>query len=384
MSLLSKNELEILMQNENEVCISLFIPTNRKGKEVNEGKDKSLLKSRWDECKKQLEQKQIAAATIEKLGKPIEDLIKDTDFWRHQSDGLAIFMTKDFFKYFELPINFMKYTHIGARFYLKPLVPILSGDRTFFVLSLQLQDVRFYKASKYSIEELNIEEITPANLNERVGYDYEEKHLQFRSQQEGEGNAMFHGHGASEKNDKTEIFQFYRAIDNGISDLLNKENVPLLVFCQDYMFSIYKEANSYKNLFDKPMPGNPNDVDILGLHDKAVQMLEPYFKEKENEKLKNFNEVVPSQKSTMVHDIIPAAFEGKIDTLFIENREEIWGTYDPKNRSVSIDEEQKEGNYSLMNLAAIKVIENKGLVFLLESAFLPDKNSKVNALYRYS
>ncbi len=377
-------EFETLAQHKNDICISLFMPTNRRGKEVIEEKDKSLLKSRWNECKKELEHREVAKDTIQAIAKPIEDLLNDGEFWRHQSDGLAIFASKDYLATFTLPINFMKYSHIGHQFYLKPLTPGLSGDGKFFVLSLQIKEVRFYEATKYTIEELKIDDITPNTLRDRVGYDYEEKHLQFRTQQEGKGNATFHGHGGSDNKTKNEIFQFYRAIDNGISDLLNKEKAPLLVFCQDYLFSIYKDANTYKNLYDTPIPGNPNDVDILGLHDKALHLLEPYFKTKEEEKLKSYTNVGLSQKSTSIHDIIPAAFEGKIDTLFLENREEIWGTYNPKNRAVKIDEKQTSENCSLMNLAAVKVIENSGSVFLKESAFLPNKEAKMNALFRYS
>ncbi len=76
--------------------------------------------------------------------------------------------------------------------------------------------------------------------------------------------------------------------------------------------------------------------------------------------------------------------EGKIDTLFLENREEIWGNYDQQNRKVTIGDQQNNGNGSLMNLAAKIVLENGGNVFLIEAAFMPEKEAKMNALFRYS
>lgn len=384
MDLISPSELKKLTEHSHDVCVSIFIATSRSGKEVLEQEDRTRLKGKWDECKRELENRGIDDEKINKIEKPIQDLLNDSGFWRHQSDGLAIFASPDFFEKYTLPINFEDNIYISKEFYVKPLAPLLSGNGKFFILSLQLKDVKFYEATRYSIGEIKIDEITPSNLRDRVGYDYEEKNLQFRSQQEGEGHAIFHGHGGGTRDHKSEIFRFYKAIDEGLNKLLEKEKAPLVVFCQDYMFPIYKDANTYNNLFDSPIPGNPNDVDLFGLHKRAVETVKPFLNEEEKKKLKKYEETPLSEKSTAVHDIIPAAFEGKIDTLFLENREEVWGTYDEETMKVKIQEGKNPENTSLMNLAAVKVIENNGSVYLIESPFMPEKESKMNALLRYS
>jgi len=43
---------------------------------------------------------------IDTLIKPVEALIEDGEFWRHQSDGLAIFVAADVFRKFTVPISF--------------------------------------------------------------------------------------------------------------------------------------------------------------------------------------------------------------------------------------------------------------------------------------
>ncbi len=384
MDLISPNQLEKLTAHKNDVCVSIFIPTSKSGKEVLEQQDRTKLKGKWNACKRELESKGIDDKMIQKIEKPIQGLLEDSGFWRHQSDGLAIFASPEFFEKYTLPINFQEYTYISKEFYLKPLAPILSGNGKFYILSLQLKDVKFFEATRHSIGEIKIDEITPSNLRDRVGYDYEEKHLQFRSQQEGEGHAIFHGHGGGGKDHKDEIFKFYKAIDDGLNKLINQEKAPLVVFCQDYMFPIYKEANTYNNLYDTPIHGNPNDVDLMGLHQRAINTVEPYLNEEEKKNLKKYDDIPLSQKSAAVQDILPAAFEGKIDTLFLENSEEIWGTFDEETMKVKIQDKQTEENTSLMNLAAVKVLENKGSVYLLESPFMPEKESTMNALLRYS
>ncbi len=385
MALISQQEFEKLAQTKNEICVSIFIPTERGGKEVLEGKDSTHLKSQWQQTEKELEKKGVSAEKISKMAKPVMDLVNDRDFWRHQSDGLAVFVSENFFEKYTLPVKFATYRYISKEFYVKPLVPAFSGDGRFYILALQLQEVKLYEATKYSVGEVYVEDLTPSRLEDRVGYDYEPKTLQHKTIKANSGKTQMHGHNAADREDKNEILRFFRAVDKGLHTILHDENVPLVVYCQDHLFPIYQEANTYSNLFDKVINGNPSDTDMLGAHDKALKTIESYLRKEERDKLDKYNELNKTENTTsMVGDIIPAAYEGKIDTLFLENREEIWGSYDEKNMSVKVDEAQYDSNTSLMNLAAAKVIETGGKVFLIESAFMPEKESKMNALLRYT
>lgn len=384
MELIEKKELNQLINFSSDPSISIFISTHIAGKDVLEENDRINLKGKWDECKRELEKKGISKEKIKKIEQPIQKLIEDDDFWRHQSNGLALFAAEDFFKTFSLPVHFEDHTYISKDFYVRSLAPALSVDQKFFVLALQLKEVKLYEATEYSLTELKINDLVPDNINEQVGYDYEEKHLQMRSQQEGDGNAMFHGHGGGDKDEKEEIYKFFNAIDKGINQLLKDEKAPLLVYCQDYLFPVYEKANSYQHLYNKPVKGNPNDVGSIGLHEKAVDTIRPYLEKEKQNKIEKFDEVTPSLKNDLIHDILPFTFEGKVDTLFLENREEIWGSFDEAKQTVTVHDKKEDESVSLMNLAAKKVLENNGSVFLVDSAFMPSKNSKINALLRYS
>lgn len=380
MSLVSKEEFSNLAQFNNNICLSIFIPTTRAGKEVLEEKHSLHLKSQWTQAKKRLTAQGISGERIEVLGKPIVKLIDDKEFWRHQSDGLAVFASEGILKKFTLPINFEAHTYIGKEFYLKPLVPIFSGKGKFFILEIQPKKVSFYEATNYSITQIDIDDLAPETLQDRVGYDYEEKHLNHK----GSINTQ-HGYAPATRERKDEFLRFFRAVDQGINKIIHHETVPLIVACEDYLFPIYEEANTYNHLFDKCVPGNPNDNQhVLELHAKAVEQLQSHFEKQKEEKMKEFNEQPPEMTSTRITDIIPSIYEGKVDTLFLENREDIFGTYDEKNLKVNVQDEHTQENISLMNLAAKKVIEQGGSVYLLESAFMPEKDSKMNALLRYN
>ncbi|UJH91560.1 hypothetical protein LZ575_02195 [Antarcticibacterium sp. 1MA-6-2] len=390
MALISKEEFLDLAQFNNEICVSIFIPTHRGGKEVLEGENQKSLKSQLKDIKVKLTEKGISKERIDLIAEPILQLIDDKRFWRHQSDGLAVFASEGILKKFTLPINFEAHNYIAKEFYLKPLAPAFTGDGRFYLLELQISNVALYEATKYSIGEVKIDDITPDQLEDRVGYDYEEKNSKHKTQRNNiganaDGTSTQHGYDAANRDRKNEFLRYFRAVDKGLDTILHDENVPLVVACQDYLFPIYQEANSYKNLYDKCIPGNPADYrNMFELHAKAVEELEPFFTKEKDQKIKTFNELPPERTSTRVTDILPSIFEGKVDTLFLENREDLFGTFDENNMSVDVHNERREDSISLMNYAAKKVIEQGGSVYLIESAFMPEKESKMNALLRYN
>lgn len=384
MPILTKEQFEKLANFDNNPCISIFLPTQRIGKDVLEEKDRIQLKSQWKKVSEKLKDMGVEKEKIEKIGAPLQKLLDDRDFWRHQSDGLAIFLSDGFMEKFTVPVNFEAFTYIADHFYLKPLVPMFSGETRFYLLSLQLDHVKLYEGNLFSIGEVDVKDLVPARLEDRVGYDYEEKSQQYRSQNPATGDTIIHGQGAAERDKKNEFFRFFRAVDKGLHEVLKDEKVPLVVACQDYLFPIYQEANTYKKLFNEPVPGNPSDYEnMLALHAAALNVLEPHFNKEKEEKMVQFREMNPGRTSTKVTEIIPAIFEGKVDTLFLQNREDIWGNYNENMASVDIQDEQNSANMSLMNLAAVKVMEQGGKVYLIENEFMPEKDSKMNAVFRY-
>ena len=385
MPILNKEQFESLANFDNKPCISIFIPTDRAGKEVLEEEAKLRLKSEWKKVYERLKAMNLSQEKIDKLGKPVEDLIADRDFWRHQSDGLAIFLADGFFEKHTLPVNFETFSYVADHFYLKPLVPMLNRDSRFYLLALQLDKVKLYEATQYSIGEVKVDDLVPSQLEDRVGYDYEDKDRKHKTQNNLAGSSTVHGYSPATRDRKNEILRFFRAVDKGIYQILNDEKVPLVVACQDSYFPIYKEASRYKHLYQQVVPGNPEaDYDnMFELHAGALEVLEPHFRKQMDEKIEQFNELNPERTSSSPSDILPAIYEGKVDTLFLQNREDLWGNYNENMSSVQIDEESTTANLSLMNLAAMKVVEQGGKVYLMEREFMPSKESKMNAVYRY-
>jgi len=382
--MINKQDINRLSKEEAPLCISIFIPTHRAGEAGRNDRDIIMLKNQWKDVQDKLEQRGLSPIEIKKIGQPVNELLEDNEFWNHQSDGLALFLTQNGLEKYTLPISFEAFNYVSHEFYLKPLMPMFVGDGRFFILALELNEVRFFEGTRHTISPVIIEDLTPERLEEVVGYDYEQKSLQFRTQQGNQGKGAFHGHGEGKEDRKNEILRFFREVNKGLMTMLHDENAPMVVACGDYLFPIYKEANTYKHLLDDPISHNMNDLNPVVLHELAWEKVRPLFDKERREKIAQFNQFHGTGRTAAgTNEILQAALAGKVDTLFLQNRTDIWGEHFPAENRVKIDESHDKSNISLMNQAAVQVFSQDGKVYLLEKEEMPDDSSKMNALFRY-
>lgn len=385
MPLITKKEIAELHDINQEHCISIFIPTHRAGKKVLQEEDALALKNQLKEVKNKLSKKGLSADDINKRTQPVQELLDNSSFWREQSDGLAVFIADDFIKTYTLPVHFKEFNYVSNAFYLKPLMPMFVGDGNFYLLMLERRNVKLYECEQHSFTEIIIDDLIPESKRDRVGFDYEEKNLQFRTGQAGSGYAMYHGQEAATGKRKNEIKKYLRAINDGLSSLLKEDNIPLLVAAQDFVFDIYKEVNTYANLMEDNLTTDFSNTNVYDIHEQAWEMMEPVFDQKRKDKIVQFqNEQGTGKTAIGIDKVLTAAFEGKVDTLFCENKADIFGNYVEENNTITVTQtEENDSTISLMNIAAIKTFLNGGEVYLLDKEDMPNPNSRVNALFRY-
>ena len=388
MTLLKKEKFNSLANVHYPHCISMYLPTHRSGHEVIEDVDRITLKNLLKDVKKQLQSYGLQDREMNTYLKPVHDLLEDDTFWRHQSDGLALFLYGDEFEYFTLPISFDPFVYMADHLYLKPVVSLLDRSERFFIMALSLGNVKFYEGTPHSIVEVEMEGLIPRSLEEAltVGEDYEQKSLQFRTGQGEQGRgALFHGHGAgSQTEKKDETLRYFREINEGLMQMLHDEEAPLVLACVDYLEPIYREVNTYPPLFDRHISGNHEKTSMLSLHNAALDTLGQYFEKDKKERYEDYQEKVhQGLASYEERKVIPAAMIGQVDTLFIQKNEHLWGVYDAEKHKINIDNQKKIDNACLLNKAAVETIKNSGKVFLMENGEMPQEGTLINATFRY-
>jgi len=381
--LISKNEFTKLANIRDQHCVSIYVPISRAGKKVDKKKSQIHLKNCLKEVKFKLKEYQLNDSQIEDYLEPANNLLEDYHFWRNQSDCLVILLNKHQMRFYTLPIDQTQFTYVADHFYLLPILSVFNYDGMFYLLSLSLNNVKLYKATRYSIEEVILEGIVPDKLKEIVGFDHQNKSLQFRTGQGGEAGAMHcQGSGKGEKAFETE--KFFRAVDQSLKSIFKEENIPMVLACVDHYYPIFKKNTSYSNLYEKHISGNHEETSPLSLHKMGLELVDDYFQKKRNASTQKLKEQSSVGKTSFdLNDIIPAAVDGRIESLFIQKSKDRYGLYDKINRSLIVDEGHKAKQASLFNLAALHIWLKDGDVFIVEKDKMPFEATSINALFRY-
>ncbi len=383
MEILFKENIQKLSETRQPNCVSLYFPTEQTGREIRQGpiRLKNLLK----QAEEHLQKQNVSSDKIRSLLQPAEQLVEDVDFWQHQSSGLALFLATNQFLYFRLPLEFPELVVVTDHFHIKPLFQLVSNDGKFFVLALSQNQIRFLQGTRQSISELDGAGVR-VSLAEALKYDDPEVSLQFRQggAEAGEGRAaIFHGHGAGEDEQKNRLLRYFQQINNGLQGLLATEKAPLILAGVDYYFPIYREANSYNYLLEEGIEGNPEHLDAKELHTRAWQLVEPVFQKKVEEAKENYQLALSkNQASSDLKQVVRAAQQGRVDTLFVAREQNQWGALDPNQNSIHVHDSQQPGDEDLLDYAASQTFSTGGVVYVLDQEMIPDKGM-VAAIFRY-
>ncbi|MCB1055502.1 MAG: hypothetical protein KDD11_08310 [Acidobacteria bacterium] len=386
MSVPSQADIRNLNRAAEFPCISIYLPTFRAGAETQQNpiRMKNLLR----QAQTQLEVLGLDEIAIKKLLRPGWEMVEDHDFWQHQSEGLAVFLGPDRHWRYRVPRSFEELVFVGSRWHVAPLLPLLSGDGNFYVLALSQNRVRLLEANRHAAREVDLRDI-PESLSDALGYDLTEQTLQFHtagspSRTGGTGRrGLFHGHGAGDEDQKGEIARFFHLVDEGLAKLLKDPQAPLVLAAVDYLIPIYREVSKYPRLVAQGVEGNPDGASAEELRAKAWPLVEPLFLAEQEEASERFFErAAMGQGSQDFEEVLLAAVDGRVDTLFVAVDEHRWGRLDPARRHVQLAGVEDPESEDLVDRAALECLLHGGRVFAVERARVPD-GGPVAALFRF-
>lgn len=379
MTLLTKKQFDDLFAEKSNYCASIYIPTHKNG----ENKDSMIrLKNQVSKIEDELIELGVKQKDIFNYIDPINKLLQDTTFWRHLSDSLAIFKSKDTFIYRTLPIDTNDFSMVSNRFYLLPLLSIFNKDDKFYILQLSLKKNRLFEANQYELKEIPTEDHMPQSLKDAVGWDVKQKTLQYRSGQTRAGHGLYHGQGEGKEDKEKEALKYLYMVDHGLNELIDDKSTPLIIAAVENLCSHFKQVSSYNNIYDKCVHGNHDNGDMDKLHHQACELLQSYFERIKNENKEKYAETNLRITSDL-NELLIAANGGRIDTLFVGKNEHIWGSFDEEKGTLKVHEEKEPMDYCLMDFAAKSTFQKGGNVFVEELEDLPANEAPANAILRY-
>lgn len=383
--IVKRQDLDMLLAEREGPCISIFMPTERAGEEIQQNPIR--LKNLITEAENQLKDTDLSDAERRDLLAPIQSLQKDHLFWQRQSDGLAVFAAPGEFFNYRLPLNFEQAVIIGRRFHVKPVLPLFSRDHRYFILSLSMNEVRLFQATHHSIGEITLDDV-PTSLSEALHLDDPEREFQFHTSTDVPGSintrsGAFHGH-APDEDQKRDILRFFHKVDAGISGLLDGEQAPLILVGVDYLHPLYQQANDYAHLVEQGVTGNPEEFSLADYHARTWDIVKLRLEDEREKAAERYRSLAgqDTKASDKLEDVVPAAHYGRVDTLFVPRSVKIWGEFDPQTREVYVHDHVTTHNQDLLDMAAVQTITQGGTVYVVEPDRMPTA-STIAAILRY-
>jgi hypothetical protein len=376
-----QQDLKRLVESHPNPCLSLYLPTERVGPE---GKKNSLrFKSLKRRAEKEILGRGLRKRETAELLAPLEELLEDTRFWQNQSEGLVVFRSSDLFRFFRLPLRFKETLVVADRFHLKPLFPLFGEEGRFYILALGQKKVRLLRADRQNLEEVPLKGVPPS-LDEALKYDAPERQLQFHTRTPpamGRRSAMFHGHGGGVDESKEDLRRFCQMVERGVKKILRGEKAPLVIAGVESLLALYREVNSYRNLLEPSVPGNPKQSTDSRMHRQASKIVQPFFRKAREEAAARYRQQMGTGLASKdIREVIPAAVHGQVEALFVPVGVQLWGTFDPRSNSLRLKKEN-HGSGDLLDFAAVHTFLNGGTVYAVEPPDLPDE--PLAAVFRY-
>jgi hypothetical protein len=379
MHTLTPEALKTLIQKQTGPCLSLFMPPGAVGTKPQQSQIhfRNLLRK----AEEILAAHGLKPQDIKAFMEPLSGITGQALFRKNRRDGLALFHSRGLMNLYALPLDVAELVIVGDRFHVKPLLPHLGDENRFFLLALSQKAVRLFEGSRFGLRERPLEHC-PRSLEEALQYDEPERQVRFRSRA-GAETATRSGHGAGADQIKDDILKFFRLIDRGLRDPLKEEKAPLVLAGVEYLFPIYRDANTYPYLMDEGIQGNPEEAEEEDLHRQALQILKPYYEKAEHDAIAQYRQSSGTGlTATDVREIVPAAVHGRVGILLVASGRQQWGVFTPESGAVTLHAAMKPGDEDLLDVAAIQTFINGGEVHILPPGKIPGQEV-LAAVYRY-
>lgn len=380
--MLSLEQFNQLVQHQDQNSLSIYMPTVKAGREIQQNPVR--LKNTISEARSRLEEKGLRGVDIEEYLEPIQQLLSNRDYWQNQEKGLALFLASNLFEVFRLPLEFDDTLMINSRFYIKPLLPLFVENERFYLLTLSRKNLRLFVGTRFDLAEKPLPD-TPTNLQEALKYDDPERELHYRAGatgSTGEG-AIYHGHHP-ESDQNADLKRYFQLVDQGVMDVIGDQSAPLLLAGLDYLHPIYHQVNSYGNLLDRGVISNPDRLQPSELHQNAWEIMEKQTSDSRARAIERYLGLGEELTSRELEEIVPAAYHARVDTLFVDLEQAVWGSFDPQLDSLSRSSPEDPQSRDLIDLAVIHTLLKGGRILVLREGDSPEISQEgVAAILRY-
>lgn len=383
---LTRDDLRGLLERPAAPCAALFLPIERAepARQQNPLRLENLLRR----AEERLIARGLAGDEARQILAPGFELVADQAFWAQQAEGLAIYLAAGLFRIYRLPLMFEELLAIDDHLSISPLLPLLSDNGGFYVLAIGLGGAELFQGSRYGLAPIPLPG-APGSLREALAADEFSREPQLHAGIPGRGGergAIFHGQGAKDETAvKAEALRYFRQVDRAVRHALAGAHGPLLLACIASLLPLYRAVNSYSYLAEEAIAVNPETLRPDELHGRAWAIVERRLERARDEAVERYRELrgsSPALATNYLRTIIPAAHDGRVDTLLVVAGQRRWGRFERASGELLLRAEPGPQDAELLDMAAAQTLLHGGMVYLVAAGQLPD-GAPVAAILRY-
>jgi hypothetical protein len=313
MDVVRRNDVKALVTDVAPPCVSIYLPTHRKGRDVEQ--DPIRLRKLVGEARTELQDVGLRRAEADALLEPATRLLDDVSFWRHQDAGLGLLLAAGRSEILRVPIAVPELVVVGERFHLHPLTALVDADERIHVLALSQQRAQLFEADRWTIRPVEVDDL-PQGVDDLVADPDHQHSLQLRRATAGPSDAAFvHGHGGAKDAADDRRTQYLRAVDRALQPVLPK-GARLVVA------GVHNVVSEFRSLSDADVvgeiPGQSDRISPTALLEAVWDVVPPTAALRRAEASERLaTHAANGRVATELGAIVDAALEGRVDTLFV-------------------------------------------------------------------
>ncbi len=362
-------------------CVTVLLPPYRPGEQAKSMG--AMLRTYCQDVERQLRARRVSPSQVTDLIDPLLSLTSTPEFEAGSHWGRAIFRSPEVFTILD-GIDLAKSSlTVGGCFELRPVLADLHLPAEFYLLQLSQKSVELWRCAGLRAQRVDLPKGVPRSLDEALAFKPPDHDLENRStagSSTGSMRGVRFGTGSGRETARTYLADFFKAVDRGVRELARSGDVPLVLAGVDEDTAIYRSATSHPRVLTESIRGSVNTpLSQDELLARAYAIIRSDALERSAASLLDLKErMAPTRSSTDLDSILPAAFDGRVGRLYVNQDARVFGVFDRARRERGMD----WGEEDLLNLAAIETLRHGGLAFSLPAAKMLD-GAAVAAVFRY-
>jgi hypothetical protein len=194
-----------------------------------------------------------------------------------------------------------------------------------------------------------------------------------------------HGTESPEDVRKAQLLEYLHRVAAAVSRELGDDPAPLVLVAEPEIAGHFRKLGKPTQLYEETLVINPHGLADADLLAKVVELLGPLLEREIEGVLDQANARLGSGGPTVsirLEEILPAAYDGRVDAVVVASDELLRGRFDPEARTLHtkgvVDGEQED----LLNEAAVVSLRNGGRAFALPRERMP-RHAPAVATLRY-